>query len=76
MRFDPALLRTELALSIAADPRPLRDRAERFLRANVRERIDHGSYSAVAEYVYVASVAGLPGTPTELLARAPHYARP
>lgn len=53
-----------------------RDRAERFLRANVRERIDHGGYGDVAEYLYVASLAGLPGSPAELLARAPSYARP
>ncbi|PCC69052.1 hypothetical protein SAMN02745121_05615 [Nannocystis exedens] len=51
-KFVPAKARriAELALSMAADPRPLRDRAERFLRANVRERIDHGGYGDVAEY--------------------------
>ncbi|MFZ6184779.1 hypothetical protein ACOXH8_38990 [Nannocystis pusilla] len=51
-----------------------RDRAERSLRANVRERIDHGGYGDVAEYLYVASLAGLSGSPAELLARAPSYA--
>ncbi|APR87987.1 hypothetical protein A7982_13336 [Minicystis rosea] len=74
-KLDPAKSRTvaELALALATVPAPHTDAAERFLRSNLAERLEHGGYIDAAMQLYLASVAKLPGSARELLERATQY---
>ncbi len=68
-KLDAARGRTvaELALALATLPPPQREPAERFLRANLREPLEHGGWVRASLMLYLASLAGVPGSAQALL---------
>lgn len=69
-KLDAARGRTlaELALALATLPPPQqREAAERFLRARLREPLEHGGWVKATLMLYLASLAGVPGSAQALL---------